>query len=158
MRLPLPILPSSGSPVSSSSAPWPAFTSAPRHRHHLYCSSTAGTSPPLSKGMNLRRTCLGSPTRRGSSAPGLPPITARVCRHSLYRNAFLRSSGQYRGHDRGGRLHHNSPRRLAMKPGKREERGGIVHRLTTIIDQAVGIIRWIGAPSLAHLMLRRPLG
>jgi hypothetical protein len=40
-----------------------------------------------------------------------------------------------------------------MTPGKREERGGVVHRLTTIIDQAVGIIRWIAQPSLAQLML-----
>jgi putative oxidoreductase len=44
-----------------------------------------------------------------------------------------------------------------MKPGKREERGGVVHRLTTIIDQAVGIIRWIAQPSLAQLMLRLAL-
>ena len=44
-----------------------------------------------------------------------------------------------------------------MKPGKREERGGVVHRLTTIIDQAVGIIRWIARPSLAQLMLRLAL-
>jgi putative oxidoreductase len=44
-----------------------------------------------------------------------------------------------------------------MKPGEREERGGVVHRLTTIIDQAVGIIRWIAQPSLAQLMLRLAL-
>jgi putative oxidoreductase len=44
-----------------------------------------------------------------------------------------------------------------MKPGNREERVGVVHRLTTIIDQAVGIIRWIAQPSLAQLMLRLAL-
>src|ERR1700732_2496099 len=44
-----------------------------------------------------------------------------------------------------------------MTPGKREVRGGVVHRLTTIIDQAVGIIRWIAQPSLAQLMLRLAL-
>src|SRR5467141_5343599 len=44
-----------------------------------------------------------------------------------------------------------------MKPGKREERGGVVHRLTTMIDQAVGIIRWIAQPSLAQLVLRLAL-
>ena len=44
-----------------------------------------------------------------------------------------------------------------MTPGKREERGGVVYRLTTIIDQAVGIVRWIAQPSLAQLMLRLAL-
>ena len=44
-----------------------------------------------------------------------------------------------------------------MTPGKREGRGGVVHRLTTIIDQAVGIIRGIARPSLAQLMLRLAL-
>jgi putative oxidoreductase len=44
-----------------------------------------------------------------------------------------------------------------MKPGKREERGGVAHRMATIIDQAVGIIRWIAQPSLAQLMLRLAL-
>jgi putative oxidoreductase len=44
-----------------------------------------------------------------------------------------------------------------MKPGEREERGGVIYRLTTIIDQAVGIIRWIAQPSLAQLMLRLAL-
>jgi putative oxidoreductase len=44
-----------------------------------------------------------------------------------------------------------------MKPGEREERGGVVHRLTTIIDQAVGIIQWIAQPSLAQLILRLAL-
>jgi putative oxidoreductase len=44
-----------------------------------------------------------------------------------------------------------------MKPGKREERGGVVHRLTTIIDQAVGVIRWIAQPSLVQLILRLAL-
>ena len=44
-----------------------------------------------------------------------------------------------------------------MTPGNREECGGVVHRLTTIIDQAVGIIRWIAPPSLAQLMLRLAL-
>jgi len=43
-----------------------------------------------------------------------------------------------------------------MKLG-RQERGGVVHRLTTIIDQAVCIIRWIAQPSLAQLMLRLAL-
>ena len=44
-----------------------------------------------------------------------------------------------------------------MKPGDREERSGVVRRLTTMIDQAVGIIRWIAQPSLAQLMLRLAL-
>src|SRR5215813_969011 len=44
-----------------------------------------------------------------------------------------------------------------MKRGGRDERGGVVHRLTKIIDQAVGIIRWIAQPSLAQLMLRLAL-
>ena len=44
-----------------------------------------------------------------------------------------------------------------MKPRKQEERGGAVHRLTTIVDQAVGIIRWIARPSRAQLMLRLAL-
>jgi hypothetical protein len=43
-----------------------------------------------------------------------------------------------------------------MKLGK-EERGGVVHRMATRIDQAVGIIRWIAQPSLAQLMLRLAL-
>jgi putative oxidoreductase len=44
-----------------------------------------------------------------------------------------------------------------MKPDNREERGGVVRRLTTVIDQAVGIVRWIAQPSLAQLMLRLAL-
>ncbi len=44
-----------------------------------------------------------------------------------------------------------------MSPGKPEERGGLVHRLATIIDQAVGIIRWIAQPSLTQLVLRLAL-
>src|SRR3979409_1973694 len=44
-----------------------------------------------------------------------------------------------------------------MKPGKREERGGVGPRLTTIIDQAVRVVRWIAQPSLAQLMLRLAL-
>ena len=44
-----------------------------------------------------------------------------------------------------------------MNPGKQEERGGVAHRLTTIIDQAIGIIRRIAPPSLAQLMLRLAL-
>ena len=44
-----------------------------------------------------------------------------------------------------------------MKPGEREDRSGAVHRLTTIIDQAVGMIRWIAQPSLAPLILRLAL-
>jgi putative oxidoreductase len=44
-----------------------------------------------------------------------------------------------------------------MNPGGREEHGGVVRRLTAIIDQAVGIIRWIAQPSLAQLMLRPAL-
>jgi putative oxidoreductase len=44
-----------------------------------------------------------------------------------------------------------------MKPGEREERGGVAHRLTMVIGQAVGIIRWIAQPSLAQLMLRLAL-
>jgi putative oxidoreductase len=43
-----------------------------------------------------------------------------------------------------------------MTPGKREERG-VVQRLATIIDQALGIIRWIAQPWLAQLMLRLAL-
>jgi putative oxidoreductase len=41
-----------------------------------------------------------------------------------------------------------------MKPGEQQERGRVVHRLTTIIGEAIGIIRWIARPSLAQLMLR----
>jgi len=44
-----------------------------------------------------------------------------------------------------------------MKGGNREERGGFAHGLTTLIDQAVGIIRWIAQPSLTQLMLRLAL-
>jgi putative oxidoreductase len=44
-----------------------------------------------------------------------------------------------------------------MKPGDREERSGVVRCLTTMIDQAVGIIRWIAQPSLVQLMLRLAL-
>ena len=39
-----------------------------------------------------------------------------------------------------------------MKGGNREERGGFAHGLTTLIDQAVGIIRWIAQPSLTQLV------
>ena len=44
-----------------------------------------------------------------------------------------------------------------MKGGNREERGGFAHGLTTLIDQAVGIIRWIALPSLTQLVLRLAL-
>jgi putative oxidoreductase len=44
-----------------------------------------------------------------------------------------------------------------MSAGKREERDGVVRRLITIIERAVGIIRWIAQPSLAQLMLRLAL-
>jgi putative oxidoreductase len=44
-----------------------------------------------------------------------------------------------------------------MMPGKWGEGGGVVHRLTTIIDRAVKIIRWIAHPSLAQLVLRLAL-
>src|ERR1700745_1517365 len=44
-----------------------------------------------------------------------------------------------------------------MKPGKREERGGLVQRLATIIEHAVRVIRWIAQPSLAQFMLRLAL-
>jgi putative oxidoreductase len=44
-----------------------------------------------------------------------------------------------------------------MKGGNREERGGFAHGLTTLIDQAVGIIRWIAQPCLTQLMLRLAL-
>ena len=44
-----------------------------------------------------------------------------------------------------------------MTSGEPDERGGVVHRLATIIDQAVGIICWIAQPSLAQLMLRLAL-
>jgi hypothetical protein len=59
-------------------------------------------------------------TKRAGDIDSLPCFQPSGCRHSLCRNALLRSYGQHRGHDRGRRLHHNSPRRLAMKPGKRE--------------------------------------
>jgi putative oxidoreductase len=44
-----------------------------------------------------------------------------------------------------------------MMSGKREEDGGVVHRLATTVEQAVGIICWIAQPSLAQLMLRLAL-
>jgi putative oxidoreductase len=44
-----------------------------------------------------------------------------------------------------------------MKSGDWEERSGVVRRLTTMIDQVVGIIRWIAQPSLVQLMLRLAL-
>jgi putative oxidoreductase len=44
-----------------------------------------------------------------------------------------------------------------MKVGNREERGGVVRDLTTMIDRAVVIIRWIARPSLAQFMLRLAL-
>jgi len=44
-----------------------------------------------------------------------------------------------------------------MKGSNREERGGFAGPLTTLIDHAVGIIRWIAQPSLAQLMLRLAL-
>jgi len=44
-----------------------------------------------------------------------------------------------------------------MKPDNREESGGVVHRLTTMINQAIGIIRRIAQPSLVQLMLRLAL-
>ena len=44
-----------------------------------------------------------------------------------------------------------------MKGSHREEGGGFASRLTTLIEQAVGIISWIAQPSLAQLMLRLAL-
>jgi putative oxidoreductase len=44
-----------------------------------------------------------------------------------------------------------------MKRGNREERGGVIQRLTTIVDQAVVIIRRIAQRSLALFMLRLAL-
>jgi putative oxidoreductase len=44
-----------------------------------------------------------------------------------------------------------------MKGSNREERGGFADRLTTLIDQAIGIIRWIAQPSLTQFMLRLAL-
>jgi putative oxidoreductase len=44
-----------------------------------------------------------------------------------------------------------------MKGSNREDRGDFTRRLTTLIDQAVGIIRWIARPSLTQLMLRLAL-
>jgi putative oxidoreductase len=44
-----------------------------------------------------------------------------------------------------------------MKRGNREERGGVIRRLTTIIDQAVVMICRIAQPSLAQFMLRLAL-
>ena len=44
-----------------------------------------------------------------------------------------------------------------MKGSNREERGGFAGPLTTLIDQAVGIIRGIAQPSLTQLVLRLAL-
>ena len=44
-----------------------------------------------------------------------------------------------------------------MKHGNGEERGRVVHRLATMLDQAIGIIRWIAQPFLAQFMLRLAL-
>jgi putative oxidoreductase len=44
-----------------------------------------------------------------------------------------------------------------MKGSNREERGRFASRLTTLIEQPVGIIRWIAQPSLTQLMLRLAL-
>ena len=44
-----------------------------------------------------------------------------------------------------------------MKFGNPEGQGGVVPRLATIIDRAVGIVRWIAQPSLAQLVLRLAL-
>ena len=44
-----------------------------------------------------------------------------------------------------------------MKGSNREGRGGFVSRLTMLIEQAVGIIRWIAQPSLTQLVLRLAL-
>ena len=41
-----------------------------------------------------------------------------------------------------------------MKASSREEHGGFADRLTTLIEQAIGIIRWIAQPSLTQLVLR----
>ena len=44
-----------------------------------------------------------------------------------------------------------------MNGSSREERGGFARRLTPLIEQAVGTIRWIAQPSLTQLMLRLAL-
>ena len=44
-----------------------------------------------------------------------------------------------------------------MKTSNREGRGGFASRLTMLIEQAVGIIRWIAQPSLTQLVLRLAL-
>ena len=44
-----------------------------------------------------------------------------------------------------------------MKPDYREQRGGVVHRLMTMIHRAIGITRWIAQPSLTQLTLRLAL-
>jgi putative oxidoreductase len=44
-----------------------------------------------------------------------------------------------------------------MKGSNQEERGGFAGRLMTLIQQAVGIIRWIAQPSLTQLVLRLAL-
>ena len=44
-----------------------------------------------------------------------------------------------------------------MKGSDREEHSGFARRLTKLIAQAVGIIRWIAQPSLTQLMLRLAL-
>ena len=41
-----------------------------------------------------------------------------------------------------------------MIAGQRELSGGVFHRLTAIIDRAVGIIAWIAQPSLTQMVLR----
>jgi putative oxidoreductase len=41
-----------------------------------------------------------------------------------------------------------------MIAGHRELSGGVFHRLTAIIDRAVGIIAWIAQPSLTQMVLR----
>jgi hypothetical protein len=65
--------------------------------------------------------------------------------------------GNIAGMIEAGAFTANSPRRSAVKPDNPEERGGVIYRLTTMIDQAVGIIRWIAQPSLTQLMLRLAL-
>jgi putative oxidoreductase len=41
-----------------------------------------------------------------------------------------------------------------MMPGKPEPRSGVFHRLTAIIDTALGIVQWIAQPSLTQMVLR----
>ena len=57
---------------------WRAFTFGRRRRVRRCCSNMAETFRPSSRATNMRRTCLGLPMWRASSAPGSTPITRRT--------------------------------------------------------------------------------